>query len=66
MVVRIRAPKRAFGDQTIEAQVEEARKIVDDRLQQGYIATIGNTLVRKATQIQDGQEVRLYPAVAGG
>jgi hypothetical protein len=66
MTVKLSILRRGYGHQTIpDLSLEQARKEVELAARQGYIATANNRQIT-ASELQDGQEVKLFPTGQGG
>lgn len=62
----VRMPKRELGHESQQLSAQEARRVVDDKFQQGWVAAIDGEVIRNTKNIQEDSEVSLYPPIAGG
>jgi hypothetical protein len=65
MVVKIVFPRRGEGDQVVKMDLEDARREIELGIKNGYIPVYNGKLV-KAEDLQDDQEIRMFPPIAGG
>lgn len=65
MVVKIRVASKTKGDIPQILELPEATSFIKEYTQRGWLAAI-NGQIGGTKFLQDGDEVKLYPAVAGG
>ena len=64
MVVKIVMPSRK-GHEQVEMILEDAQREIQIGVDNGYIPIYNGKQVA-VSEVQDGQEIRLFPAVQGG
>ncbi len=65
MTVKLTFPKRGFGDQSLELELDDAKQEIENAAKNGYIATFNGKQIH-AGDVKDGQDVKFYPTGVGG